>query len=151
MDEQYMNEALRLARIAAQMGEVPVGAVVVRDGEIIGQGYNLRERNKSATAHAEVLAIEQACQALGSWRLEGCELYVTMEPCPMCAGAIVNSRISRVVFGCKDALAGCCGSVLDLNCYPFNHSFTVSGGVCADEARALLETFFKEKRKAKTL
>ena len=150
MEEKYMQEALALARAAAQMGEVPVGAVVVRDGEIIGRGHNLRESGKSAIAHAEVIAIEQACKTLGSWRLDGCTLYVTMEPCPMCAGAIVNSRVSHVVYGCKDALAGCCGSVLDFNCYPFNHSFKISGGVFADEARELLEGFFKQRRATRT-
>ena len=146
-DRLFMKEALALARQAAQCGEIPVGAVVVRDGKIIGQAHNLRETNKIATAHAEVLAIEQACRVTNSWRLEDCTLYVTLEPCPMCAGAIVNSRIKRVVFGCKDALAGACGSVIDLNCYPFNHSFSLTGGVLADEAAELLTDFFKEKRK----
>ncbi len=149
MDKRFMLDALALARQAYDTGEVPVGAVVVRDGEIIGRGYNLRESRASATAHAEVLAIEQACAAIGSWRLDGCTLYVTMEPCPMCAGAIVNSRIERVVFGCNDAVAGCLGSVLNFNCYPFNHSFSIEGGVCAEESRELLTKFFKEKRKNK--
>ena len=146
-DKLFMKEALSLAREAERCGEIPVGAVVVRDGKIIGRAHNLRETNKSATAHAEVLAIEQACRAVGSWRLEDCTLYVTLEPCPMCAGAIVNSRIKRVVFGCKDALAGACGSVIDLNFYPFNHNFALTGGVLADEAAELLADFFKKKRK----
>ena len=147
MDEKYMLEALELAKTAARLGEVPVGAVVVRDGEIIGKGYNLRENKKSASAHAEIIAIEQACNALGSWRLSGCTLYVTMEPCPMCAGAIVNSRIDRVVYGCKDVVAGCCGSVINFNAYPFNHSFTIESGVCETQATELLKGFFAEKRK----
>lgn len=142
-----MLEALELAKTAASLGEVPVGAVVVRDGEIIGKGYNLRENKKSASAHAEIIAIEQACNALGSWRLSGCTLYVTMEPCPMCAGAIVNSRIDRVVYGCKDVVAGCCGSVINFNAYPFNHSFTIESGVCETQATELLKGFFAEKRK----
>lgn len=147
MDEKYMLEALELAKTAASLGEVPVGAVVVRDGEIIGKGYNLRENKKSASAHAEIIAIEQACNALGSWRLSGCTLYVTMEPCPMCAGAIVNSRIDRVVYGCKDVVAGCCGSVINFNAYPFNHSFTIESGVCETQATELLKGFFEDKRK----
>ena len=147
MDEKYMLEALELAKKAASLGEVPVGAVVVRDGEIIGKGYNLRENKKSASAHAEIIAIEQACNALGSWRLSGCTLYVTMEPCPMCAGAIVNSRIDRVVYGCKDVVAGCCGSVINFNAYPFNHSFTIESGVCETQATELLKGFFEDKRK----
>lgn len=147
MDEKYMLEALELAKTAASLGEVPVGAVVVRGGEIIGKGYNLRENKKSASAHAEIIAIEQACNALGSWRLSGCTLYVTMEPCPMCAGAIVNSRIDRVVYGCKDVMAGCCGSVINFNAYPFNHSFTIESGVCETQATELLKGFFEDKRK----
>ena len=147
MDQKYMSEAIALAKRAAELGEVPVGAVVVYDGAIIGKGYNLRENNRSAIAHAEVIAIEQACEQLGTWRLSGCTLYVTMEPCPMCAGAIVNSRIEKVVFGCKDSLAGCCGSVMNFNLYPFNHSFSIVGGVCEQEASKLLTSFFEEKRK----
>ena len=108
-DDIYMKQALELARRAAQMGEVPVGAVVVRNGEVIGAAGNRRECDHSATAHAELLAIEQACKQVGSWRLSDCTLYVTLEPCPMCAGAIVNARVGRVVFGCKDARAGAMG------------------------------------------
>ena len=151
MDKFFMMEALDLAREAADRDEVPVGAVVVRDGKIIGRGYNLRESRASATAHAEVLAIEQACRAIGSWRLDECTLYVTMEPCPMCAGAIINSRIKKVVFGCKDAFAGCLGSVIDFNCYPFNHSFSIESGVCAEESKELLSKFFKDKRKLRDI
>lgn len=142
-----MEKALELARKAYRLGEVPVGAVVVRDGEIIGEGYNLREREGSVIAHAEVIAIEQACKRLGTWRLSGCTLYVTMEPCPMCAGALVNSRIDRVVYGCKDAAAGCLGSVIDFNSYPFNHSFETVSGICSRECTELLQEFFRQKRK----
>lgn len=142
-----MEKALELAREAFKLGEVPVGAVVVRDGEIIGEGYNLREREGSVIAHAEVIAIEQACKRLGTWRLSGCTLYVTMEPCPMCAGALVNSRIDRVVYGCKDAAAGCLGSVIDFNSYPFNHSFETASGICSRECTELLQEFFRQKRK----
>ena len=145
----YMEKALELARKAYRLGEVPVGAVVVRDGEIIGEGYNLREREGSAIAHAEVIAIEQACKRLGTWRLSGCTLYVTMEPCPMCAGALVNSRIDRVVYGCKDAAAGCLGSVIDFNSYPFNHSFETVSSICAKESLELLREFFESRREAK--
>ncbi len=144
-----MTEALALAERARDEGEVPVGALVVKDGKIIGRGYNLRESKKSATAHAEVLALEEACRTLGSWRLEGCTLYVTLEPCPMCAGALINSRIKRVVYAARDAVAGCVGSVLNVNSYPFNHAFEVSEGVCGERAERLLADFFKEKRKIK--
>ena len=142
-----MEKALELGRKAFELGEVPVGAVVVRDGEIIGEGYNLREREGSVIAHAEIVAMEQACKALGTWRLSGCTLYVTMEPCPMCAGALINSRISRVVYGCKDAAAGCLGSVINFNSYPFNHSFETASGICAEEGAELLKEFFEKKRK----
>ena len=145
--DTFMKQALALAKEAAALGEVPVGAVVVKDGEVIGKGYNLRESNASATAHAEVIAIEEACRSLGTWRLSGCTLYVTLEPCPMCAGAIVNSRIDRVVFAVRDAVAGCCGSVINFNRYPFNHAFAVEEGVLAGESAALLRAFFEEKRK----
>lgn len=145
-DKIYMQEALSLAKRAMNEGEVPVGAVVVKDGEIIGRGYNLRETNGMATSHAEILAIEEACKNLGTWRLLGCTLYVTLEPCPMCAGAIVNSRIERVVYGVKDNIAGCCGSVIDFNRYPFTHSFSLTSSICEEECEALLKTFFKSRR-----
>ena len=145
-DKIFMQQALLLAERAKNEGEVPVGAVVVRNGEIIGRGYNLRETNGMATAHAEILAIEEACRRLGSWRLLDCTLYVTLEPCPMCAGAIVNSRIARVVYGVKDSAAGCCGSVADFNRYPFSHSFSLTSGVCEEECALLLKEFFKSKR-----
>ena len=142
-----MKKALGLARDAPAMGEIPVGALVVKDGEIIGEGYNLRECQLSAISHAEVIAIEQACQKLSSWRLSGCTLYVTLEPCPMCTGAIINSRIDRVVFGAKDPAAGCCGSVIDLSSYPFNHAFKIEGGICAEECLAVIREFFEKRRK----
>ncbi len=145
-DKKFMVRALELAKTAAEQGEVPVGAVVVKDGKIIAEAHNLRETDGNAVAHAELLAIQAACEALGGWRLSGCSLYVTLEPCPMCAGAIVNSRVERVVFGAADPLAGCCGSVINFNFYPFNHSFEIESGVCADEAQQLLKDFFAKKR-----
>ena len=147
-DIEFIKEALKLANKAAGLGEIPVGALVVNaNGEIISSAYNLRENEKSATAHAEILAIEKACAALGGWRLQGCTLYVTLEPCPMCAGAIVNSRIERVVFGAYDMQAGCCGSVINFNAYPFNHAFQITGGVLENECKNLLTDFFKSKRR----
>lgn len=147
-DIELMREALSLAARAAEIGEIPVGALVVNaKGEIISGAYNLRENKKSATAHAEILAIEQACSILGGWRLQGCTLYVTLEPCPMCAGALVNSRIDRVVFGAYDMQAGCCGSVVNFNAYPFNHAFEIEGGVLEQECRKILTEFFNKKRK----
>lgn len=146
-DEYFMDEAISLAKLSAECKEVPVGAVIVKDGIVIASAHNMRETNKSATAHAELLAIEKACQVLGGWRLTGCTLYVTLEPCPMCTGAIVNSRIDRVVYGASDAAAGCCGTVLDLNAYPFNHAFSVTSGVREAECRELLVDFFRNKRK----
>ena len=148
-DEYWMREALGQADRASALDEVPVGAVVVRDGEIIAQAHNLRETDHCATAHAELLAIEQACRLLGSWHLDECTLYVTLEPCPMCAGAIVNSRMGRVVFGAKDAKAGAMGSVFNVNSYPLNHKPRVESGVLATECADVLRTFFERKRKAK--
>lgn len=146
-DEFWMREAIHLAEKAACCGEIPVGAIVVKDGIVIGKGYNQRENTKNAVEHAEILAIAEACQTIGDWRLTGCTLYVTLEPCPMCAGAVINSRIQRVVFGASDSLAGCCGSVLNLNAYPFNHAFLLTSGVCENECRELLQSFFAKKRK----
>lgn len=145
-DESFMRLAIEQARIAAALGEIPVGAVVVKDGQVIGRGYNRREVDSSATAHAEVLAIEDACKALGTWRLTDCDLYVTLEPCPMCAGAIINSRIRRVVYGVKDEKAGCCGSVADFFAMPFNHTPLSRSGILAEECRALLTDFFQQLR-----
>ena len=149
-DIEFMREALELARLAADMGEIPAGALVVdsNSGEVIARAHNLRENNKLATAHAEILAIEEACRKRGGWRLNGCTLYVTLEPCPMCAGAIVNSRIDRVVWGADDMVAGCCGSVINFNSYPFNHSFATTSGVCEEECKAVLQEFFQTKRRS---
>lgn len=146
-DRIFMRRALELAAYAAKLGEVPVGAVIARNGEIIAEGYNRRELDHSAAAHAELLAINSACERLGGWRLTGCTLYVTLEPCPMCAGAIVNSRISRVVAAAKDPKAGAFGSVLNLNFYPLNHRPKIEFGLCEAEASAQLRLFFAELRK----
>ena len=146
-EETFMRAALALARQAAMEGEVPVGAVVVKDGVIIGQGRNRREKSKNALAHAEIEAIHQACEALGGWRLSGCELYVTLEPCPMCAGAIINARIDRVIQGTADPKAGSCGSVVDLFSLPYNHRPECISGVLEDECRRELQAFFRNLRK----
>ena len=149
----YMQEALAEAALAAQEDEVPVGAVIVRDGHIIARGRNAREHGKNALAHAEIAAINNACNALGGWRLPRCTLYVTMEPCPMCAGAILNARIPRVVFAVPDAKAGAFGSVLDLNALPLNHTASVSCGLCREQAEEQLAAFFarlREKRRKTT-
>lgn len=148
---EFMKRAIELARISADEGEVPVGAVVVKDGEIVGEGRNRRELGKNALYHAETEAIDAACKALGGWRLWQCDMYVTLEPCPMCAGAIINSRIKKVVFGAYDEKAGSFGSVINFNDLPYNHKPELQGGVCEEECKALLSKFFKdlrEKRKA---
>ena len=145
-DLYYMSEAIAEARLAAEIDEVPVGAVIVHDGEIIARAHNLRETEKNALCHAETMAVDAACKALGGWRLPRCTLYVTLEPCPMCAGAIVNSRIERVVFGAYDKRAGSFGSVIDLNAYPLNHKPEIVGGVMEEECRTMLQEFFKKKR-----
>ena len=150
IDEKFMRRALELADEAASLGEVPVGAVVVMDGEIVAEGYNRREIDKNATAHAELLAIDAACKRLGGWRLHKCELYVTLEPCPMCAGAIVNSRIKRVIIGAKDVKAGALGSLINLNFYPLNHKPEVIFGVLEREATDLLRNFFKALREKRS-
>ncbi|MCC8074392.1 MAG: nucleoside deaminase [Clostridiales bacterium] len=142
-EERYMSAALALARDAAAHGDIPVGCVVVRDGEIIGRGCNRRELLGDATAHAEVEAIRDACRRLGNWRLTGCALYVTLEPCPMCAGAIINARLDAVVYGAANPKAGCCGSVLSLFQERFNHRPAVYGGVLEQECAALLGDFFR--------
>lgn len=145
-DRDFMQEALRLATEAAQDGEVPVGCVIVRAGEIVGRGRNRREKDKSALAHAELEAIAQACATLGGWRLWECTLYVTLEPCPMCAGAIVNARIPRVVYGASDAKCGAVRSVCSLFSMDFNHHPTVEAGLMQEESAALLQEFFKNLR-----
>ena len=150
MDAEYfMREALAEARAAVAEGEVPVGAVVVRNGEIVGRGHNGREGQKNALAHAEVVAIDAACKALGGWRLWDCDLYVTLEPCPMCAGAIVNARIKNVYFGAWDPKAGCFGSVIDFNELPFNHKPQMTGGVLEEECGSILTEHFKRLRMSK--
>lgn len=146
-DEEYMTKALELARRAAELGECPVGAIVVNpNGEIIGEGYNLREQLQSPVAHAEIIAIEQAAKALGSWRLCGCTLYVTLEPCPMCAGAIMNSRLKRVVYGAFDEKNGACASVINLFEEKFTHIPFVRSRVLSEPCGAVLTEFFKKLR-----
>ena len=142
----YMDAALELAKEAAAEGEVPVGCVIVCDGKIVGRGRNRRETHKTALGHAEIEAIAQACETLGGWRLWQCTLYVTLEPCPMCAGAIVNARIPRVVYGASDAKCGACGSVCDLFSMDFNHHPQVEKGIREDECSALLKQFFQNLR-----
>ena len=145
--EAYMSLALNLAREAAGHGEVPVGCVIVGpSGRVIGRGRNRREETGDATAHAEIEAIRAACSALGGWRLEGCTMYVTLEPCPMCAGAIINARIPALVFGARERASGSCGSVIDLFCEDYGHRPAVFPGVRKDECAALLRDFFKGKR-----
>lgn len=151
LDEYYMREAIQEALKAKALTEVPIGAVIVMEGEIISRAHNLRETEQSAIAHAEVLAIEQACQATGSWRLENATLYVTLEPCPMCSGAIILSRVKRVVYGASDPKGGCVGTLMNLlQDDRFNHQSDVTSGVLAEECGELLSDFFRgirEKRK----
>lgn len=144
-----MRQALALAQEAADGLETPVGAVIVRNGEVIATGKNRRETGKNALYHAEIEAIDNACKKLGGWRLPGCTLYVTLEPCPMCTGAIINARIERVVYGASDAKAGSMGSVIDLTQLPYNHKPAVERGVLQEECAALLSSFFKNLRKIK--
>ena len=146
---EFMKRAIELAQISALEGEVPVGAVVVKDNIIVGEGRNRRELGKNALYHAEAEAIDQACKTLGGWRLWQCELYVTLEPCPMCAGAIINSRIKKVIFGAYDKKAGSFGSVVNFNELPYNHKPEIVGGVCEEVCSALLKDFFKRLRSVK--
>ncbi len=146
-DEEYMKICIELAKEAAENGECPVGAIVVdSDGNIISRGYNKRETDNSPTAHAEIIAIEKAARKLNSWRLSDCTLYVTLEPCPMCAGAIINSRIKRVVYGAFDEKGGACASVMNIFDYPFNHKPLVRSRILMDECSAILTDFFKGLR-----
>ncbi|MGN0485676.1 MAG: nucleoside deaminase [Acutalibacteraceae bacterium] len=141
---EYMNEALRLAAQAAAEGEVPVGAVVVHEGEIIGRGYNHRQQLQNAMSHAEIEALDGACRKLGSWRLEKCSLYVTLEPCPMCAGAIVNARIAEVIFGAYDEKYGCFGSAVNFCDLPFDHRPGLIGGYMQKQCSQILSDFFAD-------
>ena len=143
----YMEQALALAREAAAHGEVPVGCVIVRHGEIIGRGRNRREEKQAVYSHAEMEAMAQANEALGSWRLEDCDLYVTLEPCPMCAGAIINARVRRVFYGARDRAMGACGGVLNLFMEDFPHHPQLVGGILAEDCQTVLSAFFKELRK----
>lgn len=143
MEEFFMRKALAQAEKAAKLGEMPIGAVIVRDGKIIARGHNKREKGKNALLHAEIVAIDKACRKLGGWRLPGCEIYVTLEPCPMCAGAILNSRIEKVYFGAYDVKSGCAGSkinLLDMNLC--NYTTEVVGGVLQSECSEIIKNFF---------
>ncbi|MGN7361034.1 tRNA adenosine(34) deaminase TadA [Paenibacillus sp. SAF-054] len=145
--ERWMREAIAQARLAEEIGEVPIGAVVVRGDEIIGRGYNLRETSQDATAHAEIVAIREASQAIGAWRLLDCQLYVTLEPCPMCAGAIVQSRVPQVIYGTRDPKAGCAGTLMNLLQEPrFNHRTEIVEGILQEECASLLTQFFRRLR-----
>ncbi|MDE5965152.1 MAG: tRNA adenosine(34) deaminase TadA [Eubacterium sp.] len=149
MNNEFMKRAIELARLSALEGEVPVGAVVVKDDEIVGEGRNRRELGKNALYHAELEAIDNACKKLGGWRLWQCDLYVTLEPCPMCAGAIINSRMKKVYYGAKDLKAGSFGSIVNFNDIPYNHKPEIIDGIMAEECSALLTDFFKKLREQK--
>ena len=147
-DEKYMREAIKQACKAAKIDEVPIGCVIVYDDKIIARGYNRRNTDKSTLAHAEIIAIRKAAKVIGDWRLEDCTMYITLEPCPMCAGAIVQARIPRVVVGAMNPKAGCAGSVINLlQMDGFNHKAELTSGVLVDECRTMLQDFFKEMRK----
>lgn len=149
-DEKYMKMAIRQAKKAAVNGDVPIGCVIVYEDRVIARGYNKRNLKKTTLAHAELLAIEKASKVLGDWRLEGCTMYVTLEPCQMCAGAIVQARIDRVVVGCMNAKAGCAGSIYNLLEEPrFNHQVELTKDVCREECSSMLSEFFKELRRKK--
>ena len=146
MNKEFMKLAIAEAQKAAEKGEVPVGAVIVKNGEVIAATHNLREEKQNALSHAEMEAINLACKKLGSWRLDDCELYVTLEPCPMCTGAIINARIKTVIFGAYDSKMGCMDSVINLCDYPFTHHPEIYGGIMEDECLAVLQNFFKKLR-----
>lgn|SRR5699024_613842 len=149
-DENYMNLAIIEAYHAQKIGEVPIGAIIVYGDEVIAKGHNIRETTQSTLSHAELIAIQEANKKIGSWRLEGCTLYVTLEPCPMCAGAIVQSRIKRVVYGASDPKAGCAGTIMNLlDEEQFNHQVEVTKGILEPECSGMLRKFFKELRKGK--
>lgn len=146
MQSLFMERAVELAKYAASLGEVPVGAVIVKDGKIIAEGYNRREQKNNALSHAEIEAINNACNALGDWRLDGCTIYVTLEPCLMCAGAIANARIKEVVFGAYDLQMGCMDSVINFSALPIVPDTEVYGGIKEDECKRLITDFFRQKR-----
>ena len=146
MRNQFMLKAIENAKIAFDNGDVPIGAVIVKDGEIIAEAYNERELSGRATAHAEILAIERASQILGRWRLTDCEIYVTLEPCPMCAGAILNARLGKVYYALKESNSGALGSVINLNSYPLLYKVPTEVGMCEQESRDLLSSFFQKRR-----
>ena len=148
MKREFMKDALAEAKKAKVKGEVPVGAVIVKNGKIVARGHNLRVEKQNALSHAEIECINEACKVLGTWRLEGCEMYVTLEPCPMCTGAIINSRISTHVFGAFDSKAGCIDSVINLCDYPFNHRPEIYGGIMEDECKEILSEYFDKIRNA---
>jgi tRNA(adenine34) deaminase len=147
MDERHMRMAIDAACVAEENGDVPIGAVIVYEGRVIAKAYNQREQLKDPTAHAEIIALTQAAAALGMWRLHGCTIYVTLEPCPMCAGALVQARVDRLVYGCTDPKAGACGSLYDI-CRDgrLNHQLEVTAGVLADDCAAVLQDFFRQRR-----
>jgi len=148
VQEKYMKQAIKLAGKAAQLGEVPIGCVIEYQGKIIGRGYNRRTTDKSTLAHAEIIAIKKACKKMGDWRLEDCTMYVTLEPCQMCAGAIVQARVKKVVIGCMNPKAGCAGSILNvLQMEEFNHQVEIERGVLEEECSEMLTSFFKNLRK----
>lgn len=147
--EKYMIEAVKEALKAYQKEEIPIGAVVVKEGNIIAKGHNLKETKKNTLKHAELVAIEKASKKLERWRLTDCDLYVTLEPCPMCMGAILNARIRKLYFGAKDPKAGACGSIINLTQYPFNHKLQIESGILQTESEAILKQFFKQLRQKK--
>jgi Cytosine/adenosine deaminases len=150
MDEKYMRRAIEVAKAGLPFDEVPVGAVIVKDGEIIAEAHNMKETENSAVAHAEIVALTKAVKVVGNWRLYGCDMYVTLEPCAMCAGAVINSHVDNVYFGAYDEKAGCCGTLYNLpQDVRFNHRAGVMGGILESECAALLSDYFKTKRKPK--
>lgn len=148
MEEKFMTQAIKVAIKGLEYDEVPIGAVIVKDGKIIARAHNKKEEKNCAVAHAEILAIQQAVKKVGNWRLHGCDIYVTLEPCPMCAGALINSRIDGIYFGAYDQKAGCCGTLYNLPTDErFNHRCKVQGGIMEKECAELLSNYFKQKRK----
>ena len=146
IDEKYMKEALKEAKKAYKKEEIPVGAIIVKDGEIIGRGHNQKETKKDTTKHAEIIAIQKASKKIDAWRLEDCELYVTLEPCTMCMGAIINARIKKIYVGTKDPKTGACGSFIDLTKYQYNHNVEIETGILQDKCEYILKDFFKKLR-----